>query len=168
MSLFSRRARWLNIFFPQSVAPAVQDPGILSDDVSLVQPYDGGAYPLVEPTDWLRFTILPVGATGSTVVATTGAEEMMRFLAADVYVLAGMSPSGTVLRAVPPTGGGGDIFVAQRLSSISTLGTPFITHTPVIGPQTQMSVTYEGGNATTQLLVHIYGVIAPLGSVFRV
>jgi len=50
MTQFSRRARWLDSLFPQSVAPANPDPSVLSDDVSLTQSYDGGGWGIVEPT----------------------------------------------------------------------------------------------------------------------
>ena len=50
MTQFSRRARWLNALFPQSVAPANPDPALRSDDVSLVQTYDGGGWGIVEPS----------------------------------------------------------------------------------------------------------------------
>lgn len=48
MTQFSRRARWLNTLFPQSVAPASADPAVRSDDVSLVQSYDGGGWGISE------------------------------------------------------------------------------------------------------------------------
>lgn len=50
MTQFSRRARWLDALFPQSVAPANPDPATRSDDVSLVQSYDGGGWGLAEAT----------------------------------------------------------------------------------------------------------------------
>lgn len=173
MSQFSRRARWLNIFFPQSVAPAEQDPGVRSDDVSLVQPYDGGGFPLSEDTAWMRFLNPAAAAAGVVAIFTTPPDQLFRFMGADVQLIGGNGPvAGCGLQIQPPVGGGGIMQVTERkFFAGATANDPVnfeaIT-VPIIGPNTIVFMQWAGGNVATDLIVHVYGNFAPFGSVFYV
>lgn len=177
MSQFSRRAKWLNAIFPASVAPQIQGPGELSEDVSLVQPYDGGGYGLSIPgltVTNTRSPLLTTAPTGFHIFFTTRDDEIFRFLSADIVQIVdgGPAPSfelfmttidgslNQVLCADPFVQGGSGLNVGEfaRIPN----------QQPIIGPGQQLRVDWVLNVAGTQYTVGISGYLAPLGTVFYV
>lgn len=166
MSQFSRRARWLNVLFPASVAPQSKDPAVFSNDVSLVQPYDGGGYGLANQ-DWLDFlgTVTP-GVFGTEIVISTGPDELYRFLAAAVTLVAGAAPICRMI--IEPTSTGGEQPVTDDVQPIGTTREVFDVLTPMIPPNTNLEIDWNSGDVNSDLFVQIMGVRVPLGTVFYV
>lgn len=170
MSQFSRRIRWLQFLFPQSVAPRAQDPGQLSDDVSLVQNYDGGAYGIsaLEQPDWWTFLILATAAAGDEVVFSVPEGFIFRFMRGDYFLRAGNAPFG---RFDIQSDTFGTISATEEtrdatVGPLNTLGGPVLT--PIVPPGADIRFSYHGGNASTDILARIYGSLAPLGSVHHI
>jgi len=164
LSQFSRRARWLNTIFPASVLPQSSDPGIVSDDVSLVSAYDGGGLGFQKVVD---FRQLATGASGNTTFVLTGPEEVFRLYCISTHALA---LGGTTLLA------GILIDKDQPLFSVSAGVIPILsgnpsmwpTHIGMIGPNLDLQISYSGGVGGTIIGAAIYGFRAPLGTVFQV
>lgn len=168
MSQFSRRARWLNFLFPASVAPQLTDPGTVSEDVSLTQPYDGGGFSLAD-VDWFHFITGPAGAIGSFVVFTIPPGFMFRWMAADGQTLAGVTPQG--LFRITATSGGpssGEIRATDQVV-IPTGGIIMpLREIRMVPPSSNINFFYNGGDAATIVIARIYGALVPVGTVFYV
>lgn len=173
MSQFSRRARWLDILFPQSVAPRTADPGRLSDDVSLVQPYDGGGFGLgaADDPDWWHFVISATQASDDFVVFTVETGFIFRWMLADASVIAGGAVAGRfVIQAQAVPGGGSGVIDVQTRDSVSASGLAVVNTQvpPIVGPFSEIRYVYDSGDAATRVLARIYGVLAPIGTNFNV
>lgn len=165
MSQFSRRARWLNDLFPASVAPPSRDPHTLSEDVSLVQPYDGSSWDLINPDAWITTLTLAVGASGNEDILRVDDRNILRFLCCDVILLAGLAPTSFRIRVT--ANGVEEVAVTGNVIPL-TDGTPIRALSPIIGPSSRLRAIYFGGDVLTQIRVNIYGLEVPLGSVFYV
>lgn len=168
MSQFSRRARWLNFLFPSSVAPTVTDPDTRSDDVSLTQPYDGGGYAQGIAVPWHRFISTGPGpAAGVENIFVVPVDEIYRFLAADITLLAGVAGSAAIGVGMVSPGTPGEVKVTPQFIPV---GDPrsLELRTPIVGPSSIISVQWTNGDALTEYLVRIYGLSLPLGTVFYV
>lgn len=171
MSQFSRRARWLNVLFPASSAPRTADPGTVSDDVSLVQPYDGGAWPIPEASSWITLRDSPVGATGLTTIVTLGPDEVFRFFQMHAFNLidpaANFQPQAVVPGSVPLTAAA----LSDSRATTGIAGTNVVPNNMnraiVLPPGMRLQVSHFGGGVATQLRYVIYGCRAPAGSVFH-
>ena len=170
MTQFSRRVRWLNVLFPASKAPQVRDPGSVSDDVSLVQQYDGGAWNFNNPSRWLQQEDSPVGATGDTDFFTVPEGEIYRMFSMHGFrLIAGNSnfqPQVADLTSVPNV-------ITAIAPSISVPGgtgnaVPLLTNPVIIPAGLTLRVQHFQGDATTQNRYSIYGCFAPAGAVFSV
>lgn len=173
MSQFSRRARWLNQLFPASVAPTIRDPGVRSDDVSLTQPYDGSGWGLPGPNDWVRRMVSVTGPTGSIQILNVGPDQIFRLLSADFVVLVGPNPDFVYLNCIDRAGTGDQIalsLVENPLGAGATLNEPiaFREVKPIVGSSCFLRLDWLGGLGATQLALGIYGVLAPVGTVFYV
>ena len=172
MTQFSRRARWLNSIFPASVVPQVQDPAVVSDDVSLVQPYDGGGIALSRGSAFHRFDTTS-GASGETgVIFTTGEEEVARIYAAQVFSIAlGAAIPNCELVISPVLGNVACAITEVAVApAVSDLAHEFLMKGAgglMVPPEHEIQYSYEGGTAVSTLLSFtVYAVIAPIGSVF--
>lgn len=184
MGGFSRRARWLNRLFPPSEAPATQDPSTLSDDVSLVQQYDGGGlgFP-ASPTNWFLAEVTgPVGIAGSFILLANDDDSLARIFTASVKRIAGGDAAQTWLAIGRVESLGPDPVTAS--SALGTNGEykrfGGNTHQSggdlggggdgygILGPGHNLQVHWLAGTAATQLKANVYGVIAPLGTVFTI
>lgn len=165
MSLFSRRARWLNDLFPASVAPQSSDPSRLSEEVSLVQPYDGSGWDLVNPDDWITTLTLAVGASGNENIRRIDDRNVFRFLSVDVILVAGLAPTSFRIRVT--ANGVEEVAVTGNVIPL-TDGSAIRPVSPIIGPSTRILAVYVGGDVLTQIRVNLYGLEVPLGSVFYV
>lgn len=173
MSQFSRRARWLNTIFPASVVPQTTDPASVSDDVSLVQPYDGGGVPsVIGAGAFHRFDTTSGASAEIGIIFTTGPEEIARIYAAMVFSIA-------LGAAIPNCG----LFISPVLGNVAcalaeTIAAPAVADLAaqfnmqgagglMVPPNHEIQYHYEGGTAVSTLLSFtVYAVVAPLGTVF--
>lgn len=166
MSQFSRRARWLNQLFPQSAAPQISDPGVRSDDVSLVQAYDGGGIGFQEPTTLIQEFTIPIGVTAFIDCLVNSEDVVARIYAMGVRQVSGTD--ATVFMTVI-SGAGVVIGVAFRdVSVATTTRSPFITVSDfkILGPSCTLRANTLTGGADSLFAVQIYAAVAPLGTVF--
>jgi len=161
MSGFTRPAPWLRRLFTPS--QRFDEPGILSDDVSLVQPYDGGGYALDQNTIKIISLISNVGAAQNTPLVVPGANQVVRVVCVGVFLMAGASPTLTNLQ-----------LVAGSLRSVSSPGIAVIppnrifvdNRAPILVPGISMDGSHIGGDASTQLRWEVYLLRVPIGTVF--
>jgi len=147
------------------VAPQSRDPGRVSDDVSLVQPYDGGSYGYsLLPKNLLQTST--VGATGFVLLLQTGENEVYRLLNAHVIGLTPTRPTRVLLNTIDR------VSLNQAfLSSVHDL-LALDEHSfgmnsgIVIGPNMDLRIDWVGGDGTTSLQTTCTGFMAPLGSVW--
>lgn len=165
MSKFSRPASWLRQLFTPS-STGWREPGELANDVSLVQPYDGGGFPLLDPGQWVTVVNSSAAAADTTVILNLGNLEYGRILAAGVNRTAGVLPSCSI-QVFDQNGFG--ITVSDRiLIAVNGEREGFQLFTPIIGPGHSIRGRHFGGDAATILEWIVYVVRAPLGSVFYV
>lgn len=190
MSQFSRRARWLNQIFVPSVAPTTADPSVVSDDVSLVQTYDGGAigianpsFPLIRdgaaagagvplliesPEVAIRAYLSPVGINinGDMFSLPTGL--YARILAFNTNLNAGLSPTAQWETVNVPTGtpgGGFQVNITKRkvvtVSIAESRGLMF----NLLPPGMMLKSHHTNGDASTQLRHQMLWIVAPVGMI---
>lgn len=162
----------MNFLFPASHLPATTDPDRLSEDVSLVQQYDGSGWGFPEdPTNWNTVVLSAAGVDVDTVLVTVPRGFVYRLFAAHVFTLIAPPPVSQLLVG---TIGASQTFVAltNRLLvpgvglgnisfSLHGLNRPI-----VIGPGMELQGSHFSGGAATVLSYSTYGCLAPLGTVF--
>lgn len=186
MSQFSRRAKWLNQLFPPSVAPVVSDPSSRSDDVSLVQQYDGGALSFAEatfpadpsplgtalaigePEIGIRDFLSVIGIVTSTdmIVLPTGL--YARIFGVTVLLFAGLVPEHGFLDLRPPTGSGvGDhiALLTQDSGNFGNFRKAQLLNQDIIPPGHQVNWQQINGDAATQMRITISWCVAPVGAI---
>jgi len=164
MSGFVRPADWLRQLFTSSQTGPV-NPTSVSDDVSLVQPYDGGGYPLFNPEQWaLEVTTTPAAAAATTSLFTCPDTSICRVLAMAAVKTAGVAPDVhfRVETAVISLA----ISVSQTLPAVEQIG--FAPTCPIIGPGHKITGRHFGGDGSTIVVYRLYLVVVPLGTVFTV
>jgi len=191
LSQFSRRARWLNSLFPASVTPQIQDPGVVSEDVSLVQSYDAGGqgfasltFPgpeatagvLVEitnPENSIRDINTVIGATSSTDLFHIADDLVCRLYAVSWIRLAGTMGSVFHLKARAKTGTGvseHDVMISENVDATvlpnSRHVLPLIV--PVLMPGTQVQAQFNTGDSSAQIRLTFMMCVAPLGTIFTI
>lgn len=171
MSQFSRRARWLNSLFPASVLPQSQDPGEISDDVSLVQNYDGGGWGFPAPDDFIVNSPILDGVTGVHIYFTLPVDEYARLVAMSLGFIGGAGATVVYPNIIDDEGTGNQVFCATPLQVNQGFLGPggfesfrnLATHVP---PGGQMRVEWINGAVGTTFTVQLYTCRAPLGTVF--
>lgn len=167
MSQFSRRARWLQDLFPSSVAPRAQDPGFLSDDVSLVQQYFDG-YAGGNELDWFHFIVTPLAAAGINNILVVDNDSIFRIMAASATGIAGVDPVARLqISGISPGSVGSVILTPEILVTTAGVVLP-ITNARILPPNTIIEVEHRGGNAATTIVVNVFGISVPPGTVFNV
>lgn len=165
MSRFTRPAGWLRQLFTPSQTES-PNPGLLSDDVSLVQPYDGGGYPTFAPGQWGVKVVSVTAATGEIPLLTTASNELARLLCLSATLVAGVAAKCT---AVVDTGGpSGVIECAEEVTTPAAGQILVPLAIPIMGPSHILSGNHSGGDAATIIHWRLYFCVAPLGSVFYV
>lgn len=165
MSQFSRRAKWLNALFPASVAPQLTDPDRVSDDVSLIQSYDGSGWGIPNRNDWFHLADL-TGIAGSVEIFRVPDDFVFRLFAAQCLQVVGPGPQVQLfvkdLQSTPNQATSLTSFFAL---TVNNLNLPLQTAL-VIGPG--MSITGDDFNGGAGSIVRftIYGCLAPVGTVF--
>jgi len=162
MSTFTRPAPWLRQFFTPS-RTGFKEPGKLSDDVSLVQPYDGGGWPIdpgVNKTGELQSV---VGASTQTVLFTTEQDEISRLVTVGAILDAGGVPAGLVHL---DHSGGPSVPICEHF----TLDTAYYRSMPlyaaIVGPMVRVRGFVVGGDASTQVTWRWMEYRVPVGTVF--
>lgn len=190
MSQFTRRARWLQQLFTPSVAPAVPAPTSLSDDVTLVQQYDGGGLAIAEatfpairdasgapleirsPEISIRDYQTKIGITTVSDLFNLGPDLVARIFAANLTLTAGIGAEINYLTVTAPTGSG----VGNHLWVFST---PFnnvsspgdqrrFSHDPILPPGMQLNFFSTGGDASSSGRLTIAMIVAPIGTLFHI
>lgn len=188
MSQFSRRARWLRDLFPASVIPQQVDPNVVSDDVSLVQQYDGGGigmalatFPtvrdgdvldvadvIVEPELATREWITRSGINVNTELCVLATGLYARILGVSCIIADGGSPTRFTLVVGAPTGTG---LSEHRQNITATIPEIFnqVNALPlafdIIPPGFQLNASQVGGLAATQIRVDVTWIVAPIGAI---
>ncbi len=169
MSQFSRRARWLNTIFPQSVAPATSDPGIRSDDVSLVQQYDAGGFIARKENCFFGADSI-AGAAISTEILTVPDDEIFRLIAGHVFTVIAATPQGAqfvVIDLDDPTANVASITLLTTVPAVGGGNLSMAVFQPIVlAPGTTLRGTHVGGDANTVTRWRAYGFPAPFGSHF--
>jgi len=163
MSKFNRPSTWLrHLFTPRQTSAA--NPGEVSNDVSLNQPFDGGGYPLLDPTQWASVVVSATIAVDNTELLTTGPDEIIRILAISARLNAGVAPSAFI-KVGPSTG---TVPCSPTIAALTAERQALISNCPILGPSATLFGRHFGGDAATIVEWGIYMCRAPLGSVFYV
>ena len=138
----------------------------MSEDVSLVAPYDGGGWAFQNPEAWFTNLDSLVAAAGTDQVFLVPESEVYRWLAASAQLLAGVAP--TVRLQLFSSGA----TMAVNCSAVITPGTgPHLSFgpiPPIVGPATSIRAQWDGGDAATQIRIRLYGTSVPLGVGFTI
>jgi len=167
LSLFSRRARWLNALFPASVAPQVSDPGSVSDDVSLVQPYDGGGIGIPNPDSMsINFVTTPGAAGSQVVIPQLPDDEYVRIIVAGFALLVGGVPLMNLLAT--SQGGAGPTIAYSREMQGNGIGRTdvFLDVPPILPPGHGLLFNWAAGTGTTSVNIMFLFIRVPVGTVF--
>jgi len=166
MSSFVRPAEWLRQLFTQS-RTSWTHPSQVSNDVSLVQPYDGGGLSFQAR----YFTVAPAaGLTGTAILTTIPANSVFRLLGIEWETTAG---AGTpVCRVLAEDMLGSQCAICTNHTFGTALNRPESPDNimgKVLGPSTIIRFEYfAAGDAATVVSCTIYGILAPQGTVFYV
>lgn len=168
MSQFSRRARWLNFLFPASVAPTVTDPALRSDDVSLVQPYDGSGWGIPPLGDWFLGPFLsPTGGAADTELVAVAADEVFRLFAVSVFTVATLVADAAPIASQVQGAGGVQIAPNQQSPGLAFGSNVYqFPGGMILPPGSFLRGGHFNGNGTTILSWSVYGCRAPSGTVF--
>ena len=162
MSKFVRPAPWLRQLFTQSqTEPA--NPSELSQDVSLVQPYDGGGYPLHPVGEYLITATQSAAASGTETILTCSRDQIARILAVDVLFT--VANAATVRFQIDIAGVALSVSVQSLLATVNQPESRELT-TPILPPGGSLQVAWFGGNVTTVIRTHVLFARVPLGTVF--
>lgn len=161
---FARISPWLRqLYTPSEGIPP--DPTKLSTDVSLVAPYDGGGFPIPNPSTWLVSLITPASAAAVNTILTVGADEIFRLMSMSCRTAAGADATcRPTVEVVAPQ----RVALHRGLTSDANpqgfdglLGT-------IVGPGHLVQGLHTGGDVLTQIDWIVYGIRAPLGTCFTI
>jgi len=132
----------------------------------MVQPYDGGAFPLLNSAQWSTTVTSAAAAAAQTVLITVGEKELGRLLGVSAVLNAGVKPIVSV-QVFDQNG------LATTISPSPLMGaTPervgLQIFCPIIAPGHQVLGRHSGGDAATVIKWNLYMARAPLASVFYV
>lgn len=168
MTQFSRAAPWLRSLFIESSSPTVKNPATRSDDVSLVQPYDGGGWPLAgrDSSAWAVTFTTNVGVTGVNTDFTLLKNEIMRILAIGIVTASGAIANSQV--RVQIAGVGTVISISDDKKSHLTEEQPLVPIAPLVGPESRLIFRHYAGSAATSIKFNLLVVRVPIGTVFYI
>jgi len=161
MSRFTRSAPWLRNFFTASQT-GFNNPGILSDEVSLVQVYDAGGFGLQDPGEFGTQITSATIAAGNTELILTTADEIFRLIAVSALLAAGVSPTVSLsLRSPTAVDVGTSVPTALNANHHQAL-IPINCY--VLPPSTSLRGVHAAGDAATIVDWRVYGIRMPLGA----
>jgi len=164
MSGFVRPANWLRHLFTSSQTGPV-NPTEVSDDVSLIQPYDGGGYPLFDPGEWAKDSTSATGAAKTTALFSVPDDKIARILSASIVHTAGVAPD-VYFRVETPQFSMG---ISENLTALADAEDQgFQIHSPIIGPGHNLVGRHFGGDGSTVIIFRLYLCVVPIGTVFYV
>lgn len=148
------------------MVPTSRFPAIVSEDVSLVAPYDGGGWGMIARADYVVQTVSAIGAALSTTLLVVGEGNVFRILAADCFHSAGTTASCRLF--VQADGSAVACFITPDVASTSGgVNIPNIG-TPIVPPGATLIGDHFGGGAATVITWRILGLEVPLGTGFQV
>lgn len=164
MSGFVRAAPWLRQLFTSS-RTSQANPTTLSDDVSLIQPYDGGGFPLFDPGQWAVTIDSAAVAAATTNLLTVPAGNIARLIAVSAAHVAGVAPTVFAMARVPSLN---ELAITAQvtLSNVERFNLPL--QCPILIAGQQLQGRHFGGNAATVVRWVFLHVLAPLGTNFTV
>jgi len=167
MSQFSRSSDWLRTFFTPS-RTGWQPPGRVSDEVSLVQPYDGGGYPTFPPGAWIATTTPAVGATQTANMVVLDDQTVGRIMCLGFSFIAGVRPS-LIGRILGPVANLACPITETKVSAEPVGQVEALQHfCPILPPGHTLEIRWYGGDAATQLILRAVVCEARIGTVFYV
>ncbi len=161
MTRFSRRAGWLTQLFTPSVVPTTRFPDRVSEDVSLVAPYDGGGWGIPDPSEFMTRVLSATIAAGNTTLRTNLDTDIMRILAISASLAAGAPPAVTAQVLVP--GAGFSCVISDNLVINANAQVLPGLRCPIVCPTGVLEVRHTGGDAATIVEYILYAATLPLG-----
>jgi len=165
VSKFTRPAPWLRQFFTPSQTE-FKEPSTLSNDVSIIQPYDGGGFPLFSKGEWNVNVTTAAGAAQSVTLLTVGEDNIARILA----IGCGRGAGATFEARAQVTTQAGNPIGCTNIVTIPVSGEQrgLEVYTPVLGPGHVLVGRHEQGDSLSVSDWNLYYVEVPLGAVFYV
>lgn len=160
---FARRAIWLTNLFTPSERPTTRFPDSYGDDVSLVQPYDGGGVPIPAREGTIFQVDSVVGTDSITNVLTTGPDQVAR-----IYSIQGSLQAGANCTIVGILGNesGNFVGITPRFTTVDTNKSPLEVFATVIPPNHTISGELFGGDVLTKVRWRVLALVVPSGTVF--
>lgn len=167
MSQFSRRAKWLDFLFPASSLPRTKDPGDVSEDVSLVQLYDGGGVAVPPMEEWFFGPVLSgVGVAKTTAVLSVPVGKVYRLFGASCFTLQGIGPKVSLVVS-QAAASGGVVLSRETVAPAVGNGSVNLIERPVVLPaRSFLYVPHFDGDANSAISIVTYGAMSPAGSAF--
>ena len=163
MSRFVRPAAWLRQLFTQSSNQYV-NPSQVSNDVSLVQPYDGSGWGLPDPGQMIKQATSGVGSPTEILVYTVPANRIARLLALSIQRIASTDYTRAYFSAEL---GGMRVGVSSIIATVGVdLGLQ--VYCPVLPPGAILRGQASGGAAGSTIKCTALVVEVPIGTVFYV
>ncbi len=166
MSRFARSADWLRqLFIPSRTG--WEPPGRVAEEVSLVQPYDGGGFPIWPAGQYVLELTTAAAASGDFLVRTVALNQIMRLLSVSVRINAGVIPICSY--RVTLSAGGGTVEITPKFTpplSVEYYGLEL--YSPIVPQGHDLRLRWRNGDAATIVRCSILYCIAPVGSVFYV
>lgn len=168
------------------MVPTTVDPTSLSDDVSLVQQYDGGAVGIAEttfppdnstlgialeieqPEVAIRHFLSVVGIATVTDMVRLPSGLYARIFGIQTLLSGGASPTVFFMDMRPPTGSGvpdNIQLITEDLGAVPTSRTPLRLTQNLILPGTQINMQQQGGAVGTQVKITMNWIVAPVGAI---
>lgn len=164
MARFTRPAPWIQDLFTPSRSQK-DDPGIRSDDVSLIQPYDGSGWPLQPVGEWVTNKQLAAATDKSVPFSTLRDDQVSRIIALSCDLLAGANATAFFFIEGPANLGVG---CSSRVTTVDGELNAFEIYSPIIPPGHRLTGRYFGGDVLTVINFHAALCTVPLGTVFYV
>jgi len=163
---FSRRARWLPELFTPSVVPTTAYPDKVAQDVSLVQPYDGGGIVLPDPGSLFTQVDSAAAALDNTVLGATSPNEVARIYSVAAHVTAGVAPSVLIQLANVEDPNKYSVVSLTRLAIAEAQGLECFCR--MVPPNCTINGRHYGGDGATIVQWNSFIAFVPIGTVFYV
>lgn len=152
------------------MAPQTHDPSLVSDDVQLVQPYDGSGWGLNSNiAESIQVFDSLVGTTQDSEMFIVPPDRVFRLLAVSFFLIAGADPSQIYLICSIPLVANRNVAVTEMVTTLTSAARAMpSSHTPILLPGTRVRNLHAFGDGLTQTRAEIYIVDAPIGTVFYV
>ncbi len=165
MSRFARPSDWLRqLFIPSRTG--WQPPSVVAEEVSLVQPYDGGGFAIWPVGQWILEETQAAAAAGNASVLLNTNEEFTRILALAVHISAGVLAE--VFWAIQGPTATNVVMTERRTLAVVGQAEAFTQTTPILPPGHDLRIAWNTGDAATVVVARAIICTVPIGSVFYV